>query len=726
MQSSSARRVALLLLLALSPLAAMATFGFRAIAAEEREAVAQATAKARRAELRVDRILAARLEQLRLDFEEEFVDLPSVSAAGDRLQALARRQPDGLVRLPFVVDGADLLREPEERPYPMPAPIPRSELADFRALVATAQEAENSGATPEAVVALLRASRTLVENQQLREILGYEIALVALRGTARKDGLEKLYAELASEQLLELYRESPGARNLDGHPIALQAWMELSELCRDATAPLVAPQLPLAALARSLIAGRWLLSPSQMEHSLREAIRSLKTLRDERRDQPERRAEALGIARVIDDLEIQRKFHGSFSLRVLPELRLATAEDSVELGGRPFARLLSLTILGQHRLFLVAILPRGEEPAPLVGVELNLRPLALRVAAELPELSADYEVRMAVAEGESLIAGDGALVVQPPQPGSSPLPGSEGQLGRPLIASLPSWRAIAAPAHPEAPSELARRRRWVYGAVVLSCLLAAFVSGLVAIRALDREVALARLRSELVRTVSHELRTPVAALRMLAEILQDGGLPRPRELQYFDRISGAAKRLELLIEKVLSLSQIEQGAFQIEAVGAPLEPAITRFLGGFGESEAGRGGGVELIDQVPGGWAVFDPEALDLILSNLLSNAVKYGAGEPIRVTIRRSGKCLEVSVRDRGRGLTEEARRSLFTPFYRAQPEDNAAPGIGIGLTIAKELAARMEARLWAAKVEGPGADFVLSLPGAEPGVLAPDQART
>ena len=86
----------------------------------------------------------------------------------------------------------------------------------------------------------------------------------------------------------------------------------------------------------------------------------------------------------------------------------------------------------------------------------------------------------------------------------------------------------------------------------------------------------------------------------------------------------------------------------------------------------------------------FDADALEQIVGNLISNVEKYGAaGKYMKLTSRRLGDVVEITVTDRGSGLSARERHRIFEPFYRVSSAlTDGVVGTGIGLAIARDLA--------------------------------------
>ena len=106
---------------------------------------------------------------------------------------------------------------------------------------------------------------------------------------------------------------------------------------------------------------------------------------------------------------------------------------------------------------------------------------------------------------------------------------------------------------------------------------------------------------------------------------------------------------------------------------------------------------------------------IDRVITNLLVNAAKYSThGADIEVAIEADQGEVRLRVLDAGPGLSEDELEQVFEPFYRA-PSSAAAPGAGLGLSVASRIMESLGGRMWAARIEG-GSDFGFGLPRLVP----------
>jgi signal transduction histidine kinase len=173
--------------------------------------------------------------------------------------------------------------------------------------------------------------------------------------------------------------------------------------------------------------------------------------------------------------------------------------------------------------------------------------------------------------------------------------------------------------------------------------------------------------------IAHELRTPVTGLLTAAELLPPG---RPTEL-----VRDRAQAMRTLVEDVLEVARLDSASERAELQEIQLGEFVSRRVAVFHPDAEVR--------VVHGSWVNTDPRRLERILGNLLTNAAKYGRG-PIEVTVE--GRVLRV--RDHGPGFPEALLRDGPSRF-RTGASDRAAPGHGLGLTIAAGQARVLGARL-------------------------------
>src|SRR5262249_32540520 len=201
-------------------------------------------------------------------------------------------------------------------------------------------------------------------------------------------------------------------------------------------------------------------------------------------------------------------------------------------------------------------------------------------------------------------------------------------------------------------------------------------------------------------SVSHELKTPLAAMT--------AALQQPRlnsaELQQ------AARRLTHTVDNLLDATRLESGLLQPIREwcdpGELVHEAIA--TSGLNESDVQ----INIAKNLPA--VSVDSGLIEQALNALLSNAMSYGKSEqPIAVNATRDDSMLVISVADRGAGLEPGEETKIFQKFYRG-PRTRPG-GIGLGLSIAKQLVEANGGELVAQNRQGSGAVFSIRLPITE-----------
>jgi signal transduction histidine kinase len=219
-------------------------------------------------------------------------------------------------------------------------------------------------------------------------------------------------------------------------------------------------------------------------------------------------------------------------------------------------------------------------------------------------------------------------------------------------------------------------------------------------QAAGRVEALLRSHQSLLANASHELRSPLARMKMAVSMLDDAA-PAQRE-RLKREIDTNVAELDALVEEVLLASRLDAAptlaghdAVDLLALAAEESARVDAAVDGHTLSVQG------------------DERLLRRALRNLLENARRYGGGD-ITVHTERGGGQARVRVCDRGPGVPEALRERVFEAFYRMPGHAEQAGGVGLGLSLVKQIAERHGGSVRCEAREGGGSCFVLSLPAA------------
>ncbi|MCM2309596.1 MAG: ATP-binding protein [Sulfuritalea sp.] len=183
-------------------------------------------------------------------------------------------------------------------------------------------------------------------------------------------------------------------------------------------------------------------------------------------------------------------------------------------------------------------------------------------------------------------------------------------------------------------------------------------------------------RTTLLAGISHDLRTPLARIQLAVGMLSE----KP-DRDLIDRVLHDVEGMNELIARCLEVSRdfAEQDSVELDLCDLLSEVAMEFAQAGV-DIRGHRGPDCRLRVR---------PLPLKRILSNLVENAARYGAGQPVDIEYRSVGDRVEICVMDRGPGIPESERESVFRPFHRLEPSRNSRTGgSGLGLAIVRQLA--------------------------------------
>lgn len=218
--------------------------------------------------------------------------------------------------------------------------------------------------------------------------------------------------------------------------------------------------------------------------------------------------------------------------------------------------------------------------------------------------------------------------------------------------------------------------------------------------AASRIEALVASHRSLLANASHELRSPLARMKMAVAML-DEATPGERE-RLRGEIDANVAELDALVEEVLLASRLDATEDRLQR-----EPVDLLALAA---EEAAR---VEA--RVDGGGPTIvagDERLLRRALRNLLENARRYGGGGEVEVELRPGPVTTHIAVCDRGPGVPSDLRERIFEPFYRLPGHAEQAGGIGLGLSLVRQIALRHGGSVRCESRVGGGSCFVVELP--------------
>ncbi|MBL7069824.1 MAG: PAS domain-containing protein [Candidatus Omnitrophica bacterium] len=225
-----------------------------------------------------------------------------------------------------------------------------------------------------------------------------------------------------------------------------------------------------------------------------------------------------------------------------------------------------------------------------------------------------------------------------------------------------------------------------------------------------------KMKSDFISVVSHELRTPLAIMKGAVELISDGtaGPVNDKQRKLLQKTKDSIRRLRGIIDELLDLSRIEGAKLKLQYSLIDLKKLLEESSEFF--TRSARGKGITLEYLMPQGEVniFIDPERVNQVISNLIQNAIKFTEeGGRAKVELEIIGAKIRVGVIDTGAGIARENMEKLFEKFVQLDSSARVAKnGLGLGLSIAKELVEKHGGEIWVESKPGVGSRFYFTLP--------------
>ncbi len=216
--------------------------------------------------------------------------------------------------------------------------------------------------------------------------------------------------------------------------------------------------------------------------------------------------------------------------------------------------------------------------------------------------------------------------------------------------------------------------------------------------------AIADMRKEFSANVSHELKTPLTSISGYAEIMKNG-LVRPEDMKRFaERIYNEASRLITLVEDIIKLSKLDEGAVELEKEDVDLYELTREICSRLAPQAFARNVRIEVTGENVQYHGV--RQVLDEMIYNICENAIKYNKqGGTVSVWVGATLNGKKVIVSDTGIGIPEDQQERIFERFYRVdKSHSKETGGTGLGLSIVKHGALMHDAKIHVESEMGKG----------------------
>lgn len=240
----------------------------------------------------------------------------------------------------------------------------------------------------------------------------------------------------------------------------------------------------------------------------------------------------------------------------------------------------------------------------------------------------------------------------------------------------------------------------------------------------DRLKSLEETRRHLLANLVHELGRPLGALRAAVHVLRRGADADPALRQeLLTGIEAEIDRLQPLLDDLTRLHGQSLGRRELDCRQVALSDWLPPILSPWQAAAAEKS--LQWRSDIPAGLPVIalDGDQMARAMGNLLSNAIKYTpSGGTIIVSAGRTAENIWLRVTDDGPGIAPADQTQVFEPFYRGQQPQRFPKGLGLGLTIVRDIVQAHQGRITLDSQLGVGSQFTIYLPihpAAEPGAL-------
>ena len=223
-------------------------------------------------------------------------------------------------------------------------------------------------------------------------------------------------------------------------------------------------------------------------------------------------------------------------------------------------------------------------------------------------------------------------------------------------------------------------------------------------------------KDEFLDTVAHELKTPITGIRAASELLMDENDDMPPEIRqnFLKNIVSDSDRLSRLINNILDFENLSSGRQQLHLKKRNIQKTLKKAIGNIQHIAANKD--IKIVNNNSFNFELpYDEDRILQVITNLLSNAIKFCEPKKGVITLdyKLGNDCIEIYVKDNGKGIPEEDINYIFEKFYQSKNQNTIKPqGSGLGLAISKQIIEKHHGSIWVEKGTKVGATFGFKLP--------------